>query len=44
MLVTNKGYAYNIGVHNSCIKANVAKIEFQHGSIIMNIQNKGDYG
>ena len=44
--MTNKGlYAYNIGVLNSCIKADVAKIGFQHSicSIIMNIPNKGDY-
>ena len=39
------GYcAYNIGVLNSCIEANVAKIGFQHVSIIMNIQNKGITG
>ena len=42
--MTNKGlYAYTIGVLNSCIKADVAKIGFQHCSIIMNIPNKGDY-
>ena len=28
---------HTLGVLNSCIKADVAKIGFQHGSIIMNI-------